>query len=108
MTGIEHKRKTYASGSRVYRHDDVVEYYGKDEQFAVEYDNGADEYVVRHESSGDEMRIGAGYQAFPVRASPPSAPQSGDVALQDGTNWNPTASGAMELVVYNGTSWVSA
>ena len=35
----------------------------------------------------------------------PSAPNTGDQAMQDGTNWNPTGSGNIQPVYYDGTAW---
>jgi hypothetical protein len=43
--------------------------------------------------------------SLPVIHSAPTTPRSGMMAVADGTNWNPTATGTETLVVYLGGAW---
>jgi len=40
------------------------------------------------------------------QGSEPPSPSIGDVALADGTNWDPDGDGTAETVIYNGTEWI--
>lgn len=108
MTDAEEKRVVKSNSHRTVWHDDADERYGTDEDFQRYYDSSAAEVVIEHVSSGDTLKLGQNYRHYPVLEAAPSDPSAGDVAMQDGDNWNPTSSGAQELVTYNGTSWVSA
>lgn len=44
---------------------------------------------------------------LPPRASAPSSPSNGDVAVQDGVNWDPAGTGAQEVVAYLDGAWVA-
>lgn len=47
-------------------------------------------------------------RGFRQRDSAPSNPEVGDVYLTDGSNWDPNAAGAPDLVVYNTSGgWTS-
>lgn len=45
---------------------------------------------------------------YTPRSSVPASPTAGMVAVQDGTNWNPTGSGSEDLVVYLNGGWTNA
>lgn len=53
------------------------------------------------------VNVGVDGRRFPSRNSPPSNPELGDVYLADGVDWDPDgdASGAPELVIYDGSAW---
>ena len=40
-------------------------------------------------------------RGFRQRSEPPANPEVGDVYLTDGTNWDPNAAGAPDLVIYD-------
>lgn len=52
--------------------------------------------------------VGVDGRGFRQRSSAPSNPEVGDVYLTDGTNWDPNAAGAPDLVAYDtGGGWTS-
>lgn len=102
------KRERLNAGDRLVVSDDAVFRFGTDDDFELKYNDSNDEVVVEHLSSGDQFLIGGVYFNLTPQDSAPSSPDTGDVAMQDGSNWDPASSGAQELVTYNGTSWVSA
>lgn len=108
MTDTSEDRVTHSNNHKTTWHDDAKEFYGTDKDFERTYDSTNDQWIIEHVSSGDQFRTDGSTLGLPVLTSAPSSPATGDIALQDGTSWNPTASGAQELVTYNGTSWVSA
>lgn len=93
---------------RVKYNDNAAQRHGTEDDFEVRYNDTDDRIEIEHLGSGDVTALAGNVQNLPVLSSAPSSPQTGDIALQDGSNWDPTASGAQELVTYNGTSWVSA
>jgi hypothetical protein len=58
----------------------------------------------------DNMVNSNGTISPPLLSSAPSSPQTNQVALADGSSWDPLSVGGSNpyLVLYNGTTWVSA
>lgn len=52
------------------------------------------------------VNVGPDTRNLPPLSAAPANPEAGDLALQDGTNWDPTANtGNAALIVYDGTGW---
>jgi len=45
------------------------------------------------------------FAKLPPRSSAPSSPETGDVACQDGTNWDPAGTGNDEIIAYVNGTW---
>jgi len=57
---------------------------------------------------GDNSRVQLNdFTNLPPRSSAPSSPSSGDVACQDGTNWDPAGTGNEEIVAYVNGAWTA-
>lgn len=78
-----------------------------DANITLAYDDAGDALTIGLDAAiaADSVDVGTLANYTPQTAAP-STPSAGDVALADGTNWDPDADGNAEKVIYNGTSWV--
>lgn len=52
-------------------------------------------------------QVGPNGRQYPPQDGAPAGPESGDVYLADGTNWDPVGNGNAALVIYLDGGWVA-
>lgn len=73
--------------------------------------NTPDGHFARQKTGKDVKaqvaNVGVETRRLPPLDSEPATPEVGDLAVQDGTNWDPAANaGNGALIVYDGSAWV--
>lgn len=70
---------------------------------------GVEEWLRIDADQGNRVEHPGGIAAktarLPPQSSEPASPQNGELAVQDGVNWDPVATGNQDLVVYLGGAW---
>lgn len=73
----------------------------------VSVSGSIDGSYIRTQNAGDEFRqvLAGGITQYPPRTAAPTAGETGDVVMQDGSSWDPAGSGQQQLVTHNGNGW---